>query len=93
MIHAIDSQQIQRFSPDLQAYSEVAPSRVTIREKVGADMMQNPSDPETPRDVYKGPEYQVQAGKTRAEENCGGDGWCGETPAKSSGLFLVYIVS
>jgi len=48
---------------------ELRQDKVTIREKVGADVMQNPSDPEATRDGYKGPGYQVQVSETCAEEN------------------------
>jgi len=48
---------------------ELRQDKVTIREKVGGAVMQNPSDPEATRDGYKGPGYQVQVSETCGDEN------------------------
>ena len=42
---------------------------VTVREKAGAWVMQNPSDPDASYDGQKGPGYQVQVSETCHEDN------------------------
>jgi hypothetical protein len=48
---------------------ELRQEKVIIREKVGGDAMQNPSDPDATRDGHKGPGYQAQVSETCAAEN------------------------
>jgi hypothetical protein len=55
----------------LEEQCDVAEDRtaVTVREKTGGNVLQNPSDPDATYDGKKGPGYQVQCSETCAPEN------------------------
>ncbi len=48
---------------------EVHEEKVTLKEKPGSDVMQNPSDPDATYDGHKGPGYQVQISETCHPDN------------------------
>lgn len=48
---------------------EVVQDRIEVKEKAGARVMQNPSDPDASYDGKKGSGYQVQLSETCSEEN------------------------
>jgi hypothetical protein len=48
---------------------EVHEKKVTLKEKSGSDVMQNPSDPDATYDGHKGPGYQVQISETCHPDN------------------------
>ncbi len=48
---------------------EVHEDTVTIKEKTGSAVMQNPSDPDATYDGHKGPGYQVQISETCDSDN------------------------
>jgi len=48
---------------------EVQEEKVTVKEKTGSTVMQNPSDPDATYDGHKGPGYQVQIAETCNPEN------------------------
>jgi len=48
---------------------QVHEDKVSVREKTGGNVMQNPSDPDATYDGHKGPGYQVQIGETCNPEN------------------------
>jgi len=48
---------------------EVQEEKVTVKEKTGSTVMQNPSDPDATYDGHKGPGYQVQIAETCHPEN------------------------
>jgi len=45
------------------------PPSVTVRDKTGGDVIQNPSDPEATLDGHKGPGYKVQLSETCSPDN------------------------
>ncbi len=48
---------------------EVHEEKVTVKDKSGSRVMQNPSDPDATYDGHKGPGYQVQLAETCASDN------------------------
>ena len=48
---------------------EVHEEKVTVKEKTGSRVMQNPSDPDATYDGHKGPGYQVQLSETCDPDN------------------------
>ena len=48
---------------------EVHEDKVSVKEKTGGNVMQNPSDPDATYDGHKGPGYQVQIAETCNPEN------------------------
>ncbi len=48
---------------------EVHEEKVTVKEKTGKRVMQNPSDPDATYDGYKGPGYQAQIAETCHPDN------------------------
>ena len=48
---------------------EVQEEKVTVKEKPGGNVMQNPSDPDATRDGHKGAGYQVQISETCNPDN------------------------
>jgi hypothetical protein len=48
---------------------EVQEDKVTVQEKPGGNVMQNPSDPDATRDGHKGAGYQVQLSETCNPDN------------------------
>ena len=48
---------------------ELIEGKVTVREKTGGDVIQNPSDPDATLDGHKGAGYQVQIAETCGENN------------------------
>jgi hypothetical protein len=48
---------------------EVREDKVSVKEKTGGNVMQNPSDPDATYDGHKGPGYQVQLSETCHPEN------------------------
>ncbi len=48
---------------------EVCEETVSIKQKTGSNVMQNPSDPDATYDGHKGPGYQVQIAETCNPEN------------------------
>jgi len=48
---------------------EMAGGQVTVRQKTGGDVTQNPSDPDATYDGHKGPGYQVQISETCSDAN------------------------
>ena len=48
---------------------EVHEERVTVKDKTGSSVMQNPSDPDASYDGHKGPGYQVQIAETCSPDN------------------------
>jgi hypothetical protein len=48
---------------------EVVEGKVTVRQKTGGDITQNPSDPDATYDGHKGPGYQVQIAETCSDAN------------------------
>ena len=48
---------------------EVHEDKVTVKEKTGSRVMQNPSDPDATYDGHKGPGYQVQLSETCDPDN------------------------
>ena len=53
----------------LEEQCDVEEERVTVKEKTGGNVMQNPSDPEASYDGHKGPGYQAQISETCSEAN------------------------
>ena len=53
----------------LEEQCDIQEERVTLKDKPGGDVMQNPSDPEASYDGHKGPGYQVQISETCSETN------------------------
>jgi hypothetical protein len=52
-----------------QEQCEVQEEKVTVKDKTGNTVMQNPSDPDASYDGHKGPGYQVQLAETCSPEN------------------------
>jgi hypothetical protein len=48
---------------------EVQEEKVTVKDKTGSTVMQNPSDPDASYDGHKGPGYQVQLAETCHPQN------------------------
>jgi hypothetical protein len=48
---------------------DVHEEKVSVKEKTGGNVMQNPSDPDATYDGHKGPGYQVQIAETCAPDN------------------------
>jgi len=48
---------------------EVHEEKVCVKQKIGGNVMQNPSDPDATYDGHKGPGYQVQISETCHPEN------------------------
>jgi len=48
---------------------QVEEERVTVKDKTGGSVMQNPSDPDATYDGHKGPGYQVQIAETCHPDN------------------------
>lgn len=53
----------------LEEQCDVQEEDVTVKEKTGGHVMQNPSDPDASYDGHKGPGYQAQISETCSEEN------------------------
>ena len=52
-----------------QEQCEVQEEKVTVKDKTGNTVMQNPSDPDASYDGHKGPGYQVQIAETCSPDN------------------------
>lgn len=53
----------------LEEQCDVQEEQVTLKEKPGGEVMQNPSDPDASYDGHKGPGYQAQISETCSEAN------------------------
>jgi hypothetical protein len=53
----------------LSEQCDVVEDRVTLKEKPGGNVMQNPSEPDATYDGHKGPGYQAQLSETCHEDN------------------------
>jgi hypothetical protein len=53
----------------LEEQCDVQEEHVTVKEKTGGNVMQNPSDPDASYDGHKGPGYQAQISETCSDAN------------------------
>ncbi len=53
----------------LEEQCEVSEEKVEVKTRTGAEVMQNPSDPDATYDGHKGPGYQVQISETCSASN------------------------
>jgi|AntAceMinimDraft_16_1070373.scaffolds.fasta_scaffold25565_1 hypothetical protein len=53
----------------LEEQCDVQEEQVTVKEKTGGNVMQNPSDPDASYDGHKGPGYQAQLSETCSDTN------------------------
>jgi hypothetical protein len=59
----------QAMSRILNEQCDVVAARVTLKDKPGGNVMQNPSEPDATYDGHKGPGYQAQISETCSETN------------------------